>query len=110
MSSCLSVNTQAGELESQCLWYEECWGVKYRFPDAEFRRRCTYCHGREHALPECDCPHSKCHTLPCCLIPRRHPYHGDVCPYYHCDPIAFNPALEEEGYVGHEDEDGDRES
>jgi hypothetical protein len=56
MSSCLSVDAQAGELESQCLWYEARWGVKYRFPDAEFRRRCTYCHGREHAPPECDRP------------------------------------------------------
>jgi hypothetical protein len=110
MSSCLSIDAQAGELESQRPWYEERWGVKYRFPDAEFRRRCTYCHGREHAPPECDRPHSKCHTLPRCLIPRRHPYHGDVCPYYHRDPIAPNPALEEEGYVGHEDEEGDGES
>jgi hypothetical protein len=110
MSSCLSIDAQAGELESQRPWYEARWGVKYRFPDAEFRRRCTYCHGREHTPQECDRPHSKCHTLPRCLIPRRHPYHGDVCPYYHQDPIASNPALEEEGYVGHEDEEGDGES
>jgi hypothetical protein len=110
MSSCLSIDAQAGELESQRPWFEERWGVKYTFPDAEFRHRCTYCHGHEHTPPECDHPHSKCHTLPCCLIPCCHPYHGDVCPYYHNDPIASNPALEEEGYVGHKDKEGDRES
>jgi hypothetical protein len=110
MSSCLSIDAQAGELESQQPWFKEHWGVKYCFPDAEFQCRCTYCHGREHAPPKCDCPHSKCHTLPHCLIPCRHPYHGDVHPYYHNDPIAANPALENKGYIGHEDKEGDGES
>jgi hypothetical protein len=51
MSSCLSIDAQARELESQRPWFEERWGVKYTFPDAEFRHRCTYCHGREHPCP-----------------------------------------------------------
>jgi hypothetical protein len=110
MSSCLLADANAGELESQRPWFEERLGVRYVFPDTEFRRRCTYCHGRGHIPLDCDRPHAKCHTLPRCLISRRHPHHGGICPHYYDDPVAFHPGLEDEGYVGHEDEEGDGES
>jgi hypothetical protein len=110
MSSCLLADARAGEQESQQPWFEERLGVRYLFPDLEFRHRCTYCHGRGHTPLECDRPHAKCHTLPRCLISIRHPRHGGVCPHYYNDPVAINPALEEEGYIGHEDEEGDGES
>jgi hypothetical protein len=51
-----------------------------------------------------------------CLVPRRHATYGGGCHAHHLHlvevplPAEHNPALEDEGYVGHEDEEGDGES
>jgi hypothetical protein len=93
MSLCLSIDAQAGELESQRPWYKEHWGVKYSFPDAEFQHRCTYCHGRGHALPECDRPHSKCHTLPPLPHPSLPPLSWGCLPLLPQQPHHLQPSV-----------------
>jgi hypothetical protein len=116
MAQCTKIDAEAGELESGCPWFEDHWGVKYTFPAHPFRCRCTYCHGADHLPTKCDCPHSKCYTTPWCIIPHCHAHYGPACHAHYLHlvevplPAEANPALEDEGYVGHEDKEGNRES
>jgi hypothetical protein len=84
--------------------------------------RCPYCRKSGHTNMQCTTPHVLCHTTISCIIPSYHSHFGEKCPAANChmtnnnDEEAYhpaeegNPALEEEGYVGHEDEEGDGES
>jgi hypothetical protein len=116
MAQCTKIDAEAGEFESDRPWFEARWGVKYTFPEPPFHCCCTYCHRPDHLPTECDHPHSKCYTTPWCIVPRHHTHHGPVCHthYLHLAevplPAKTSPALEYEGYVGHEDEEGDGES
>jgi hypothetical protein len=116
MAQCLLIDIESGDNESLRPWFEDRWGVKYTFPDPPLRRRCAYCHAPNHYSASCPRPHSKCHTTIRCLVPRRHATYGGGCHAHHLHlvevplPAEHNPALEDEGYVGHEDEEGDGES
>jgi hypothetical protein len=116
MAQCLLIDVESGDNESLRPWFEDRWGVKYTFPDPPLCRCCAYCHAPNHYSASCPRPHSKCHTTIRCLVPRRHATYGGGCHAHHLHlvevplPADHNPALEDEGYVGHEDEEGDGES
>jgi hypothetical protein len=116
MAQCLLIDVESGDRKSLRPWFEDRWGVKYTFPDPPLCCRCAYCHAPNHYSTACPRPHSKCHTTIRCLVPCRHASYGGGCHAHHFHlvevhlPTEHNPALEDEGYVGHEDEEGDRES
>jgi hypothetical protein len=107
----LSVDAQAGELESQRPGLKNAGESSIQFsqtPSSDVGAPTVTVVNMP--LPNATAPIPSATPFPAVSSPVVTPTMEDVCPYYHDDPIASNPALEEEGYVGHEDEEGDGES
>jgi hypothetical protein len=115
MVKALMLDMEAGDKEDKRPWYQDQWGVKFTFPHPPNHNRCMYC-----TITDCPHPHARCHTTLSCIIPPHHRYYGPCCTahylHVHNDSSDIypgladhNPALEDEGYVGHEDEEGNGE-
>jgi hypothetical protein len=121
MDEALTIDAAAGSNKEEQPWFHGRFGVSYQFKESTYRY-CPYCHKSSHTNMQCLTPHALCHTTISCIIPSYHLHFGDNCPAANChltdnnDKEAYhpaeegNPALEDEGYVSHEDEEGDGES
>jgi hypothetical protein len=121
MDEALAIDIAAGSDEEERPWFHGRFGVAHRFRESTYHR-CPYCRKSGHTNMQCTTPHALCHTTISCIIPSYHRHFGANCPAanHHLtdnnDEEAYhpaeegNPALEDEGYVGHRDEEGDSES
>jgi hypothetical protein len=111
----------AGSDEEEQPWFHKRFGVAYRFRESTYCC-CPYCCKSGHTNMQCTTPHACCHTTISCIIPSYHCHFGDSCPTanrhltdnnneeaYH-PAEEGNPAIEDEGYVSHEDKEGNSKS
>ena len=95
-----------GTDEASRPWYHGTLGRTFSFTDHP-NPRCPYCRSLGHALQHCPDPHVRCRLAISCIIPTGHRNYGDNCPYMHTHLTDNN---DDEGYVGHQDEEGDGEA
>jgi hypothetical protein len=94
-----------GVYRSDRPWYHERFAISYTF--AEPNSRCVYCKSRDHAAVSCPSPHQQCSMAPSCIIPTHHRHFGGNCPYANRHLLDTGDHLEDEGYVGLEEGDGE---
>jgi hypothetical protein len=121
MDRALAIDAAAGSDKEERPWFHNRFGVAYRFRESTYHC-CPYCQKSSHTNMQCSTPHARCHTTISCIIPSYHLHFRDNCPAANChltdnnNKEAYhpaeegNPALEDEGYVGHKDEEGNSKS
>ena len=100
------LDAAAGTDEASRPWYHNTFGRTFSFSDHP-NPRCPYCRTTNHSFQDCPDPHVRCRVAISCIIPTTHRNYGRNCPY------AFNHITDnndEEGYVGHQDEEDDGEA
>ena len=60
-----------------------------------------------HSLQDCPDPHTRCRVAISCIIPTGHRNYRGNCPYANAHITDNN---NEEGYVGHQDEEDNGEA
>ena len=96
----------AGADKAERPWYHGTFGRTFSFSDPA-NPRCPYCHAQGHPSQSCPDPHACCCLAISCIIPMGHRNYGVRCPYLHTHITDNN---DEEGYVGHTDEEDNREA
>ena len=100
------IDAAAGVDEAAQPWYHDTFGRTFSFSNHP-TLRCPYCQTLGHALQQCPDPHVHCCLAISCIIPTGHQNYGTNCPYIHQHLTDNN---NEEGYVGHTDEEDNGEA
>ena len=100
------IDAAAGIDEAARPWYHGTLGRTFSFSDHP-TPRCPYCRTVGHTLQHCPDPHVRCRLAISCIIPTGHRNYGTNCPYAN---IHLTDNHNEEGYVGHEDEEPNAEA
>ena len=100
------LDAAAGTDESARPWYHDTLGRTFSFSDHP-SPRCPYCRMTTHSLQDCPNPHTHCRVAISCIIPTGHHNYRSNCPYANAHITDNN---DEEGYVGHQDEEDNGEA
>ena len=101
LQEAIIIDTAAGVDEADRPWYHGTFGRTFLFSDHP-TPRCPYCQTTGHSLQDCPDPHVRCRLAISCIIPMAHRNYEGRCPYGN---IHLTDNNNEEGYVGHEDEE-----
>ena len=87
-------------------WYHDTLRRAFLFSDHP-TLQCPYCRSLGHSLQHCPDPHVHCCLAISCIIPTGHRNYGANCPYANLHLTDNN---DKEGYIGHQDKEGDGEA
>ena len=100
-------NAAMGTDETSRPWYHGMLSQTFSFTDHP-TPRCPYYRSLRHALQHYPNPHACCRLAISCIIPTEHRNYGTNCPYTNTHLTDNNN--NNEGYIGHQDEEGDSEA